>query len=401
MKKYIKKSYKYLSFKLQYLYDFYLYLNSLNFRKKIHKDLVIVTASDENFFESLLQFINSVMKYEPKALLIIYNLGMSDAQIKELSMIKKQNTQIIDFEFSKYPDFVNSRDEFNKLGAYAWKSAIINDCFNEFPDHYLVWNDAGNLFLSDLTRLKTVLQKYGFYSPRSNGTVEDWTHIKTIDKFNLSNKEKIKKKSNLTGGLVGFKTSNSESKELIKQWLHYSMKEEYISPEGSNRDNHRQDQSLLSIIFYKNFEKNLKNPKTKKFFQIAVNQNPGKILYILDSKDDKKVKFKKDVLKKYPLKTINTISATKYVWVLDLDDYKIINKKIINSKKFIINISKENELDVVKKIFYKNMKDIIFVLEDELLIEKIKYINNKGIVILVDDFLDISETTNKILEILS
>ena len=400
MKKYIKKLYKNVGFKLQYLYDFYLYLNSLNLRNKIDKELVIVSGSDENFFESLLQFINSVIKYEPKALLVIYNLGMSDEQIKELSMIENQNTQIVDFEFSKYPEFLNSRDEFNKLGAYAWKSAIINDCLNKFTDHYLIWNDAGNLLLSDLSRLKTVLHKYGFYSPRSNGTIEEWTHVKTINKFKLSDNDKIKKKPNLTGGLVGLKTSSLKSKELIKQWLHYSMKEEYISPEGSNRDNHRQDQSLLSIIFYKNFE-NIKNPKTKKFFQIAVNQNPGKILYILDSKDDKKVKFKKDVLKKYPLKTINTISATKYVWVLDVDDHKIINKKIINSKKFIINISKESEFDVVKKILYKNMKDIIFVFEDELLIEKLKYLNNEGNVILVDDFLDISETTNKILEIVS
>ena len=400
MKKYIKKLYKNVGFKLQYLYDFYLYLNSLNLRNQIDKELVIVSASDENFFESLLQFINSVIKYEPKALLVIYNLGMSDEQIKELSMIENQNTQIVDFEFSKYPEFLNSRDEFNKLGAYAWKSAIINDCLNKFTDHYLIWNDAGNLLLSDLSRLKTVLHKYGFYSPRSNGTIEEWTHVKTINKFKLSDNDKIKKKPNLTGGLVGLKTSSLKSKELIKQWFHYSMKEEYISPEGSNRDNHRQDQSLLSIIFYKNFE-NIKNPKTKKFFQIAVNQNPGKILYILDSKDDKKVKFKKDVLKKYPLKTINTISATKYVWVLDVDDYKIINKKIINSKKFIINISKESEFDVVKKILYKNMKDIIFVFEDELLIEKLKYLNNEGNVILVDDFLDISETTNKILEIVS
>tara|TARA_Y100001970_G_C14197941_1_gene839294 strand:+ start:188 stop:1390 length:1203 start_codon:yes stop_codon:yes gene_type:complete len=400
VKKYIKKLYKNVGFKLQYLYDFYLYLNSLNLRNQIDKELVIVSASDENFFESLLQFINSVIKYEPKALLVIYNLGMSDEQIKELSMIENQNTQIVDFEFSKYPEFLNSRDEFNKLGAYAWKSAIINDCLNKFTDHYLIWNDAGNLLLSDLSRLKTVLHKYGFYSPRSNGTIEEWTHVKTINKFKLSDNDKIKKKPNLTGGLVGLKTSSLKSKELIKQWFHYSMKEEYISPEGSNRDNHRQDQSLLSIIFYKNFE-NIKNPKTKKFFQIAVNQNPGKILYILDSKDDKKVEFKKDVLKKYPLKTINTISATKYVWVLDVDDYKIINKKIINSKKFIINISKESEFDVVKKILYKNMKDIIFVFEDELLIEKLKYLNNEGNVILVDDFLDISETTNKILEIVS
>ncbi len=400
MKKYIKKLYKNVNFKLQYLYDFYLYLNSLSLRNKTNKELVIVSASDENFFESLLQFINSVIKYEPTASLVIYNLGMSDEQIKKLSMIEKQNTQIVDFEFSKYPEFINSRDEFNKLGAYAWKSAIINDCLNKFTDHYLIWNDAGNLLLSDLSRLKNVLHKYGFYSPRSNGTIEEWTHVKTINKFKLSDKDKIKKKPNLTGGLVGLKTSSFKSKELIKQWFHYSMKEEYISPEGSNRDNHRQDQSLLSIIFYKNFE-NIKTPKTKKFFQIAVNQNPGKILYILDSKDEKKIKFKKDVLKKYPFKTTNTISATKYVWVLDVHDYKIINKKIINSKKFIINISKENELDVVKKVFYKNVKDIIFVLEDELLIEKLKYINDQGNVILLNDFLDISETTNKILEIVS
>ena len=67
-----------------------MYLNSLNLRKKIHKDLVIVTASDENFFESLLQFIDSVMKYEPKALLIIYNLGMSDEQIKASLRLKNK-----------------------------------------------------------------------------------------------------------------------------------------------------------------------------------------------------------------------------------------------------------------------------------------------------------------------
>ena len=114
----------------------------------------------------------------------------------------------------------------------------------------------------------------------------------------------------------------------------------------------------------------------------------------------KKLNLKK-ISKKYPFETINTISAIKYIWILDVDDYKIINKKMINSKKFIINILKENDLDIVKKIFYKNMKDIIFVLEDELLIEKLNYINNNGIVVLVDDFLDITKTANKILEIVN
>ena len=43
------------------------------------------------------------------------------------------------------------------------------------------------------------------------------------------------------------------------------------------------------------------------------------------------------------------------------------------------------------------MKDIIFVLEDELLINKLNYINNDAHIVLVDDFSDITKTANKIL----
>ena len=70
---------------------------------------------------------------------------------------------------------------------------------------------------------------------------------------------------------------------------------------------------------------------------------------------------------------------------------------MINSKKFIINILKENDLDIVSKIFNKNMKDIIFVLEDEFLIDKLNYINIDAHIVLVDDFSDITKTANKIL----
>ena len=43
------------------------------------------------------------------------------------------------------------------------------------------------------------------------------------------------------------------------------------------------------------------------------------------------------------------------------------------------------------------MKDIIFVLEDEFLIDKLNYINNDAHIVLVDDFSDITKTANKIL----
>jgi len=397
MKKYTNKVFQFLRFKIHYLHDFYFYLKSLKFRNKNYKELVIVTGSDKNFFESLLQFIDSVIKHEQQALLVVYNLGMSKEQIQELIMIKKIKIQIFEFEFEKYPDFLKIRDEFNKLGSYAWKSAIIRECLIRYPNHYLIWNDSGNLLLSKLSRLKSVLNKYGFYSPISNGTIEEWTHIKTIRSFNLSNNDKIKKRFNLTGGLVGIDTSNAQSKEIIEQWFYYSMKEDFISPQGSSRENHRQDQSLLSIIVYKNFE-NIKNPRTKEFFRIAVNQNPGRNLYILDSADDNKVIFKKNFLKKYPFNTTNTISATKYVWILDTKDCKLINRRIINSKQFIVNISKENEFEVVRNIFSKNWKDITYVFEDQHLNNKIKNVNGLEKTILSKNFLNLSEIAEKIFE---
>ena len=68
--------------------------------------------------------------------------------------------------------------------------------------------------------------------------------------------EKIKTKRNLTGGLIGVDPKNQHIVEFLNNWKSACLKPNLIKPEeGSTRENHEQDQSLLSILFNQNFSK--------------------------------------------------------------------------------------------------------------------------------------------------
>ena len=49
---------------------------------------------------------------------------------------------------------------------------------------------------------------------------------------------------------MGFSKSSALCQDIIWEWLQLSKIKDFIQPEGSNRRNHRQDQSLLSLIYY-------------------------------------------------------------------------------------------------------------------------------------------------------
>ena len=57
----------------------------------------------------------------------------------------------------------------NKLGHYAWKSAIIS---KEVSLHsgLVLWFDTGNLINKKLTYLRITLSAFGFYSHIAMGT---------------------------------------------------------------------------------------------------------------------------------------------------------------------------------------------------------------------------------------
>lgn len=208
---------------------------------------VLVTGASSSHELSLIQFLYFTILYNSNIKIVVWDLGFSNGFKKLLSKIYKKNRNIIYqwFNFSQYPKYFDINK--NK-GEYAWKSIIINISFYRMKQT-LLWLDAGCIVLKSLNRVYLDIEKYHVWSIFSCGNISRWTHISTIKYFNASNK--VAGKKTCSGGLVGFKWNSKVSHKLLKEWVDCSFHRECIAPNGSNRMNHRQDQSALSILIYK------------------------------------------------------------------------------------------------------------------------------------------------------
>ncbi len=243
-------------------------------RKKNEEDFLILTGSDSTHFNSLVNLLTSLSKYEKETKIEIYNLGLKDDEKNYLR--ENFNFMIIDFDFNKYPEFVSKRDEFNKLGSYAWKPIIIHEQYQSRKENIL-WLDAGCLVNKKLKLIKNIILKNGFYSPQSSDNIKKWTHETTLSKLKVP--ESFYNRRNISGGICGFSKNFPKIQNLISDWYKYSLDEEIISPKGSSRINHRQDQALLSLLLH--FYKLSKStPRTHNIFGILRHQDNEEYKYL-------------------------------------------------------------------------------------------------------------------------
>ena len=310
--------------------------NIVLYRKLYKEDLTIVTATDQIFFESLIQLLENIRYYEKEIPIVVYNLGIEESQYRTILDKKFNNLNIKDFDFSSFPKFYSERDKFNRLGQYAWKSAIINKELISSKKQVL-WFDTGNLITKKVTLIRIIVSALGVFSPISAGSIINWTHKDTLNYLNTE--KSIYKKRNLTGGIVAFDWENQNARNLSKDWKDYCSVEKCIAPKGSNRDNHRQDQSILSILKYKN-KKISTLPRLKKTFGLLVNQNPGRKVYLSEALEgDLLDNFRKEWYKNNFEFSVNTIKMADLIWVIDIKNINKVQKKFLNVADVIVSLT--------------------------------------------------------------
>ena len=325
--------------------------------KNNQESIIVVTATDKFFYNSLLQLLENLKKIEIDNKIIVFDLGLEGWQYENL---KNYNITLEKFQFSNYPNFLSKRDSFNKLGQYAWKPVIIYETMLKYESAVL-WLDTGNLVKNSLATVFQIIIQNGFLSPYSKGTISEFTHIDTLNI--LDRKGNIRTKRNLTGGLVGFNWHNLEARSMAKEWHNISLKEHVIAPLNSGRENHRQDQSVLSIIAHKSKLMRL-NICYKYLLGIKVNQNPGVKIFNLD------IEYKHDLsLLKKKWESINeqnitkTISRANAIMLLSSEEFSFIPKKYLRRKNIFLLLN-----DVKKEIPNKNLKylDSIFTQDENI-----------------------------------
>jgi len=331
------------------------------FKNQNFKDnFIYLTAADEEFYEPVKNLINSIKEVDSENRIILYDLGLKVEQITSLKQIK--GIEIIKFDFDNYPEFVSKKNlPDNKLGNYAWKAAIIHEVFNVFDDN-VIWIDSGCLVGMSLNKIKKIIESNGSIFFKSSGKIKDWTHIDTVK---IMNGDNFLNENCVMATIFGFKNKSKVNDIFINEWKKYSLMENCISPIGSSRLNHRQDQSIFQILVYKLGLK--KNIFLHKNFGLKTNQIFNKI-YIQESiKDTNTKKIKDNIYKISPPLFSNSMFRAKLIILFNNTNYLNNKLDLINEKKILIISDNSNHLQI--KLLYKN-KEII---KEKISYEKLDY----------------------------
>lgn len=272
IRKFIKQIIELLFTSLDLIYMFLISFNLNNNKLAKNRKITIVTAADKSHYQSSIQLMKSILSTNKDIVIYFYDLELET----ELDFGEFQDERIIykKFPFEQYPKFFSKKyfseyDNGYKLGYYAWKGVITSIVAKQVSG-ILIWCDAGNILKKELNLIKKIVTKKKFFSPISSNRVKDWTHPSLVRKLMLN--DQLLKKRNLWSCFVCFDLSSDLGQKMVKLWSDWSLKEEYIAPEGSNRFNHRQDQTLITLIYHQEVKKFL-IPKTYKIFGLRFQQD--------------------------------------------------------------------------------------------------------------------------------
>jgi hypothetical protein len=208
--------------------------------------LLIATGCNSYYLSSWNDLYASIKEHLPKAQIHFFDLGLNDDEVHQ---IKQKDIFYCKFDFSKYESWVNIN---NDAGQWAWKAQCIKEVMEQYPidndNQYLAWFDSRNIVCSNLESIFDFVSTNGIYSTTSSGTIMNWTFPNTIKYLDAD--EYIHKPMR-NAALPVFNINMEWVRNFIYDYSKYSLIKECIYPEGSSRLNHRQDQSILSILFYK------------------------------------------------------------------------------------------------------------------------------------------------------
>ncbi|KAJ8663247.1 hypothetical protein O0I10_000485 [Lichtheimia ornata] len=212
----------------------------------------IVTAASANHFcalEGMLYTLKDMRQHVrsfPR--LVVYDLGTNDQQKTIMANLQQHQyfDELVTFNYSAYPAFW---DITVNRGEYAWKTGIVKEVQEQYGG-VIIWLDTGDVpNLMFMRMIPEYIRKYGFWSPRSTGFVgSKFNHLGIFDYLKMDRKQ-YAMLENCNGAALGFDTDNPRIlNELVTPWYECGLDKNCIAPPGSSRQNHRQDQSAITLL---------------------------------------------------------------------------------------------------------------------------------------------------------
>ena len=197
---------------------------------------IIITASNSQYYYSLLTLISSVHNFGINYVdnIVVYDLGLTNDEKIKLSSMEK----VIVYEFSEdeknlHPEFMVGKTHVYK--CYCLKHASIYG-------NNIIWIDSGSCFINDFEVIFKKINSDDIFMVvdihlNSNHTHSNCRRIMEVTESELNDKQ-------LSSGLIGYKV-DGRYQQLINDSVKYSLTPNCC--DGDYED-HRHDQSILSIL---------------------------------------------------------------------------------------------------------------------------------------------------------
>ena len=204
-------------------------------------ETVIISAANEAYFTGLLNLVGSMHYWSPKSQIIIYDLGLSEQQLQEISHWR--NAKVVHNVLGD-----ETPAHCKQLKQYAWKPVILLHAIQQFEA--ILWLDAGSDIRASLEPIEKALETDGhFFVQGQDLDMTKKSHQGSYLKLDVK-KNDFSGKPHFAGNLQAY-IRNRPAHEKILEPLHKAaLEQNCIAPPGSNLSNHRYDQTLLSILIY-------------------------------------------------------------------------------------------------------------------------------------------------------
>lgn len=208
----------------------------------------LVTVTNKKYIKNAINLINSYK-------LNLYNknifLYYFDIEEEEINILQKKYKDIHFVKIPKVCDYA-----YNPT-VFFYKVYAINDCINKTKS--LIYSDATNVFNS-FVGIEKFLIDDSLFMPYNNNKLLNkfWTTKKCFEKMEC---QTAKIMPQYWAGFQVYKNT-AGNREFIKEMYEYMLDPEVALPDTSVKNpdgmlsdciEHRQDQSVLSILVHKNF----------------------------------------------------------------------------------------------------------------------------------------------------
>ena len=199
---------------------------------------IVITGANSDYFDSLLTLISSIHKDSLYLVdtIVVYDFGLDQIELDILKTLK--NVLVLDTnkDFPVFETLSSKKTKCHFLKMYALYHAMT-------LAKNVLWLDAGVCALRSLKPIFDIIDSDDIFIVGDVHINITFTHSQCIEIMNVTEKEL--RDYHISSGIFGFK-SDGKYKKFINDGWEYAQIENCIDSIGI--DNHRHDQSILSIL---------------------------------------------------------------------------------------------------------------------------------------------------------